>query len=99
MSDDAVPLPTARLIEIRLDEASLGRGTPDIEHEREVAIYDLIEGNSFALDGRDDGPYALMLSMAEDRLVFSVGNARAIRHWQRISSRSRHSAASSRTTS
>ncbi len=75
MSDDAVPLPMARLIEIRLDEASLGRGTPDIEHEREVAIYDLLEGNTFALNGRDDGPYALLLSMSEDRLVFSVGTA------------------------
>ena len=75
MSEDAATLPTARLIEIRLDENSLGRTTPDIEHEREVAIYDLLDGNTFAVDGRDDGPYTLALSIAEDRLVFSVGNA------------------------
>ena len=75
MSEKASSTPTARLIEIRLDDASLGRGTPDIEHEREVAIYDLLDENAFALEGRDDGPYTLALSMAEDRLVFSVGNA------------------------
>jgi uncharacterized protein (UPF0262 family) len=75
MSDATAPPPTARLIEIKLDETSLGRGTPDIEHEREVAIYDLLDTNAFALDGRDDGPYSLLLSIAEDRLVFSVGNA------------------------
>lgn len=73
MSDETDPPATTRLIEIRLDEASLGRGNADIEHEREVAIYDLLEGNSFVLEGRDDGPYTLILSMAEDRLVFSVG--------------------------
>ncbi|MEQ9247010.1 MAG: UPF0262 family protein, partial [Nitratireductor sp.] len=37
---------TARLIDVELDE-SVGRGTPDIEHERAVAIFDLVEENSF----------------------------------------------------
>lgn len=73
MSDEANPLPAARLIDVTIDDASLGRGSPDIEHEREVAIYDLLEANSFMLEGRDGGPYTLHLSMAEDRLVFSVG--------------------------
>jgi uncharacterized protein (UPF0262 family) len=61
-----------RLVAIRLDETSIGRGNPNIEQEREVAIFDILEGNHFALDGRDDGPYALDLSIVEDRLVLAV---------------------------
>ena len=62
----------AKLVSITLDENSIGRSGPDIEHERAVAIYDLIEQNSFAPDGHDGGPYALHLSMAESRLVFDI---------------------------
>ena len=64
----------SRLIEITLDEKSTGTANANIEHEREVAIFDILEGNSFALEGRDDGPYKLQLSIVEDRLVFSVAN-------------------------
>ena len=65
-----------RLIEIRLDEASIARGTnASSTHEREVAIYDLLEENKFALDGRDEGPYKLTLGTLDDRLVFNVANA------------------------
>ena len=62
----------SRLIDVELDE-SIGRSTPDIEHERAVAIFDLIEENSFKPvgDGRD-GPYRLRLSLADSRLVFRV---------------------------
>jgi uncharacterized protein (UPF0262 family) len=62
----------AKLVAITLDESSIGRSGPDIEHERAVAIYDLIEQNSFAPDGHGGGPYALHLSMAENRLVFDI---------------------------
>jgi uncharacterized protein (UPF0262 family) len=62
----------AKLVAITLDESSIGRSGPDIEHERAVAIYDLIEQNSFAPDGHEGGPYALHLSMAESRLVFDI---------------------------
>jgi uncharacterized protein (UPF0262 family) len=62
----------ARLVEITLDEESIGRSGPDIEHERAVAIYDLIEDNSFAPVEYDGGPYALRLSMAENRLMFEI---------------------------
>ena len=62
----------ARLVAITLDESSIGRSGPDIEHERAVAIYDLIEQNSFAPAEHDGGPYALHLSMAESRLVFDI---------------------------
>jgi uncharacterized protein (UPF0262 family) len=63
---------TDRLVSVDLDEDSIGRGSPDIEHERAVAIYDLLEENSFALDGLDRGPYRLKLSIQEKRLVFDV---------------------------
>ena len=62
----------ARLVAITLDENSIGRSGPDIEHERAVAIYDLIEQNSFSPCDYDGGPYALHLSMAENRLVFDI---------------------------
>ena len=61
-----------RLIEVTLDESSIARSTPDVEHERAVAIYDLIEENAFALPGRKDGPYRLNLSIMENKLVFDV---------------------------
>jgi uncharacterized protein (UPF0262 family) len=65
----------SRLTAIDFDEASIRRGSSNIEHEREVAVFDILESNSFALDGRDDGPYTLNLSIVEDRLVFAVGQA------------------------
>lgn len=65
----------SRLVEITLDAKSVGRNTPDVEHERKVAIFDLLDENKFALEGRDDGPYSLHLSIAENRLVFAVGDA------------------------
>ena len=65
-----------RLIEVSLDESSIARSTPDVEHERAVAIYDLIEENAFALPGREDGPYKLNLSIMENKLVFDVRDAK-----------------------
>jgi uncharacterized protein (UPF0262 family) len=64
----------ARLIEVTLDEASIGRHTAEVEHEREVAIFDLLEKNRFALENHDAGPYTLKLSLAENRLVFTVAD-------------------------
>jgi uncharacterized protein (UPF0262 family) len=61
-----------RLAKITLDEGSIGRSSPDIEHERAVAIYDLLEDNSFAPVDNDSGPYALHLSIQESRLVFDI---------------------------
>ena len=62
-----------RLVAITLDEASIKRANANVEHEREVAIYDILDANEFALCGRDDGPYTLKLALAEDRLVLAVG--------------------------
>ncbi|WP_436642643.1 UPF0262 family protein [Microbaculum sp. FT89] len=61
-----------RLAAVELDEESIGRGSPDIEHERAVAIYDLLEENHFALNDHDSGPYQLRLSIQEKRLVFDI---------------------------
>ena len=64
--------PKSRLYEVRLDEATLPRLATDQDHERAVAIFDLVEDNSFALDGRDDGPYSLTIGQAEAKLNFFV---------------------------
>jgi uncharacterized protein (UPF0262 family) len=63
---------TGRLTAVTLDEASLGRSSDEIEHERRVAIYDLLEGNSFRPTGHDGGPYALHLGISGARLVFDI---------------------------
>ncbi|HEY6630703.1 MAG TPA: UPF0262 family protein [Rhizobiaceae bacterium] len=60
-----------RLIDVELDD-TIGRSTPDVEHERAVAIFDLIEENSFCPVGDTDGPYRLKLSLVEARLVFAI---------------------------
>ena len=60
------------LIDVELDE-TIGRSTPDVEHERAVAIFDLIEENSFRPVGDEgDGPYRLKLSLSDSRLVFAI---------------------------
>ena len=66
------PTDRFRLVAVNLDESSIGRSSPDIDHERAVAIYDLIEENSFKPIGHEGGPYALHLSLAENRLVFDI---------------------------
>jgi len=61
-----------RLAAVSLDETSIHRGNSDQEHERAVAIYDLVEENSFAVPGRDDGPYHLHIAVQDARLAFDV---------------------------
>jgi uncharacterized protein (UPF0262 family) len=62
----------ARLYEVVLDEATLPRLATDQDHERAVAIFDLVEENSFAVRGRDDGPYSLIVAQHEAKLDFAV---------------------------
>lgn len=62
----------ARLVSVILDETSIERGTPDQEHERAIAIYDLIEENSFAVPGHGGGPYMLRLGLLAGRLSFDI---------------------------
>jgi uncharacterized protein (UPF0262 family) len=60
------------LSEVLLNEATIPRGVADRDHEREVAIFDLVEDNSFGVRGRDDGPYSLTIAQSESRLNFDV---------------------------
>ncbi len=60
------------IVKIDLDERSLAPATADIEHERKVAIYDLLEENYFRPVGAENGPFELYLSNVERRLVFDV---------------------------
>ncbi|HUO94524.1 MAG TPA: UPF0262 family protein [Rhizomicrobium sp.] len=61
-----------RIVRITLDEQSVVRRTREIEQEREIAIYDLLEANHFAPQGSEGGPYNLVLGVAENRLVFDI---------------------------
>jgi uncharacterized protein (UPF0262 family) len=61
-----------RLVDITLDAKSLGRANSNIEHEREVAIFDILDGNAFRIEGMDAGPYKLALSLADDRLLLAI---------------------------
>jgi len=65
---------TERIAAITLDEKTVVRRAPEIEHERAIAIFDLIEGNSFAPAGGFTGPYALHLSIADNRLVMDIAS-------------------------
>ena len=66
------PASTKRLVKVSLDENSIGSGSRDVEHERAIAIYDLIEDNSFAPVGHEGGPYCLRLQVAGNRLIFDI---------------------------
>ena len=68
MSDD----PPARIARIRLDSGSIVRWSREVEHERQVAVFDLLERNSFALEGGFAGPYLVELSLREANLIFSI---------------------------
>ncbi len=61
-----------RLSSVTLDAATLPSATAEIEHERRVAIFDLIEKNRFEPAGAPGGPYQLALSLQDNRLVFDI---------------------------
>ena len=61
-----------RIINITLDEQSFVRRNPDVDHERRVAIFDLLQENQFVLREKVDGPYRLHVSVRETRLVLDV---------------------------
>lgn len=64
-----------RLIAITLDERTIVRRTREIEQERDIAIYDLLETNSFRPEGSHGGPYKLVLGIEENRLTFEIALA------------------------
>jgi uncharacterized protein (UPF0262 family) len=61
-----------RLVAVTLDEGSIGRGNPDQEHERAIAIYDIVEANFFSIPEHDEGPYTLHLGLVEKKLCFDI---------------------------
>ena len=61
-----------RLAEVILDEKTIPRGASEVDHERAVAIFDMIETNSFGIPGRDSGPYLLKISQEEGKLTLDV---------------------------
>ncbi len=61
-----------RIVNIFLDEKTVVHRAAHVEHERKVAVFDLLEDNSFAPVGHDQGPYTLHLSIEENRLVFDI---------------------------
>jgi uncharacterized protein (UPF0262 family) len=64
-----------RIVDIVLDEHSVARRSPEVEHERAVALFDILEDNDFLLVGSEPGPYKLHLGVFEQRLVFGVHDA------------------------
>ena len=64
-----------RIARIDLDERTVLRRSPEIEHERLVAIADLLDENSFAPVGHADGPYDLTLSVEDNRLAIEIRSA------------------------
>jgi uncharacterized protein (UPF0262 family) len=61
-----------RIAQIILDERTVIRRSADIEHERRVAIFDLLEQNSFQPDGDFTGPYNVLMGMEENRLALDI---------------------------
>ncbi len=62
-----------RIVSLNLDEKTVVRRSPEVEHERAVAIFDLLEENRFAPLGHDGGPYELRLSVEDrQRLVLDI---------------------------
>ena len=66
------PTNCKRLVKVVLDEDSIGPGNRDVEQERAIAIYDLVEENAFAPVGHEGGPYRLKLQVLGNRLVFDI---------------------------
>lgn len=77
-----------RLIDVTLDEASLAPASPNAEHERRIALFDLKECNSFVVVGEDRGPYLLSIAHIEGRLAFDVtveDGGRVVLHYMAMS--------------
>ncbi|MFT5180179.1 MAG: hypothetical protein ACI8S3_000051, partial [Alphaproteobacteria bacterium] len=66
-----------RIVRVAIDNPSIVRYQPDVEREIEVAIYDLVEANTFQPDsvffgGAPHGPYDVTLRIQDTRLVFDI---------------------------
>ena len=63
-----------KLLKVSLDEETVAARNADVEHERQVAIFDLLQENDFALTNGEEGPYHLRLGIIERRLSFDIRN-------------------------
>ena len=63
------------LVSVELDQATIGKADENVEHERRVAIADLLDANTFVPAGSEAGPYALRLAIEDQKLVFDVKRA------------------------
>ena len=63
---------STRIVNVTLDEHTVVRLSPEVEHERAVAIFDLLEENHFAPHGDERGPYRLRLAIVENRLAIGI---------------------------
>mgnify|MGYP001035095237 CR=1 FL=1 len=61
-----------RIVSVDIDSETLSATGPEAEHERRVAIFDLLEENEFSLTGRPSGPYKLVLSRMDNRLLMVI---------------------------
>jgi uncharacterized protein (UPF0262 family) len=67
--------PRYRLTAVVLDEASIARSTPDVEHERIAAIWDLVEDADFRPAGHAGGPYKLSIGLLDKKLMLEITDA------------------------
>ena len=74
----ASPSSSARLASVELDTSLASVPSPDVEHERQVAIYDLLQENTFDVVGHDSGPYKLVLSIVDGRLMFNIADRNGV---------------------
>ena len=70
-----MPVPKNRLSEVTVDESIVLSSLPEANQDRQMAIHDLLEGNSFSLSNGLEGPYALKLSSIDSRLIFDLSSA------------------------
>ena len=63
-----------RIIDIALDERTIIWRNPDVEQERRIAIFDLLEGNRFDVAGQD-GPFRILLRVEDNRLAIDLKDA------------------------
>jgi uncharacterized protein (UPF0262 family) len=61
-----------RIVAVHLNEASLGHASPEVQHERQVAIHDLMEANRFAPVGHEGRRWTLTLAIIDHRLAIDM---------------------------
>jgi uncharacterized protein (UPF0262 family) len=64
-----------RLSDVTVDDSIVLSPSAESKHDRHMAIHDLLEGNTFSLSNGLEGPYALMLSSIDSRLIFDLSSA------------------------